>query len=106
MKNCMTSLLEAIKQRDFFAIPVQLTYKGQRKFNTLLGGCCSIILVIGILVSLPLLIVYELNNPEVRMTAPKYNTYLSSKTPEEWIIDTKFTNFAYELTLDSDDVEI
>ena len=29
---------------DFFAIPVGMTYKGQREFNTVFGGCLSIIL--------------------------------------------------------------
>ena len=39
MSNC-------IRSSDFFAIPVQLTYKGDREFNTLLGGFCSLFLLV------------------------------------------------------------
>ena len=36
-----------IRQRDLFGIPVQLTYKGAPAFNTICGGCVSIIMMLG-----------------------------------------------------------
>ena len=42
-------LSELIKGQDLFGAPVQLTYKGQKAFNTIFGGCVSIILVLTIL---------------------------------------------------------
>ena len=35
-----------IREQDLFAAPVQLTYKGQRSFNTAFGGVCSILFIL------------------------------------------------------------
>ena len=35
-----------VKRQDLFAVPVQLTYKGERGFSSCIGGCCSIIFVL------------------------------------------------------------
>ena len=35
-----------VKQKDLFATPVQLTYKGERAFSSFYGGCCSILFVL------------------------------------------------------------
>ena len=35
-----------IRSKDLFAAPVQLTYKGQRSFNTAVGGVCSILFIL------------------------------------------------------------
>ena len=43
----MQSILQAVRALDLFAVPVSLTYKGQKAFNTILGGCCSLLLIIG-----------------------------------------------------------
>lgn len=43
----MQKVLEVIRGFDLFAVPVQLNYKGQKAFNTAVGGCCSLILTIG-----------------------------------------------------------
>ena len=40
---------ELVKRQDLFAIPVQLTYKGERGFSSFLGGCCSIIFVLTVM---------------------------------------------------------
>ena len=35
-----------VKDQDLFGIPVQLTYKGERAFNTVFGGCVSIVIIV------------------------------------------------------------
>ena len=55
---------QSVRRRDLFAIPVQLTYKGQRKFHTLLGGFCTVILTIAAVVSLPIMIIDGIYNPD------------------------------------------
>ena len=51
-------MLEFIRRCDFFAIYVHVTYEGERKFNTLLGGSCTVALVFAIIVTFPWLM-YE-----------------------------------------------
>ena len=31
---------------DMFAVPVSLTYKGKTQFNTLCGGCFSLVIIL------------------------------------------------------------
>ena len=45
-KKFVTSFGNTLKGCDQFGIPVQLTYKGQSSFQTILGGLVSLILVI------------------------------------------------------------
>ena len=51
-------LLDFVRQQDLFGVPVQLTYKGQRRFKSIIGGCLSIMFVVAALV---IFIVYSLN---------------------------------------------
>ena len=37
------TFFDFVKQQDLFAIPVQLTYKGERAFTSFCGGCVSIL---------------------------------------------------------------
>ena len=46
----MESVLEWIREWDFFAVPVRLNYKGQKAFNTTIGGCCTLTFLIGFFV--------------------------------------------------------
>lgn len=41
-------VLNFVRDVDYFAVPVNLTYKGKRKFGTLLGGCCTLVIVLGL----------------------------------------------------------
>ena len=45
----MSRLLNLIRDFDLFAVPVSLTYKGKKRINTLLGGLCSLLLLISFL---------------------------------------------------------
>ena len=60
MKNCLRYLKDAVKGVDFFAIPVQLTYKNQRKFNTVVGGCCTLTIILAILVTFPIFLIRDM----------------------------------------------
>lgn len=42
---CKIKAIELVKSQDLFGAPVQLTYKGERAFNTVSGGCCSLLLI-------------------------------------------------------------
>ena len=48
----MESVLKFVKEQDFFATPVQLTYKSKTEFNTAFGGFCSIFLFLGMTIYL------------------------------------------------------
>ena len=39
-----------IRSRDMFAVPVSLTYRGERAFYTFCGGCISTLLILGLMV--------------------------------------------------------
>ena len=42
----MQNILNKVRDQDLFAVPVSLTYKGKTKFNTLCGGCFSLVLIL------------------------------------------------------------
>ena len=46
MGKLWTLLGHSIRKSDLFGAPVQLKYKGQTAFNTLCGGCMSILMII------------------------------------------------------------
>ena len=50
-------IAEAVRMQDMFAVPVQVTYRGKRAFNTVLGGFLSIIIILGLVIYFA----YELN---------------------------------------------
>ena len=39
-------MTRGIRNIDLFAVPVSLTYKGRKNFNTLAGGCFSVLLML------------------------------------------------------------
>ena len=82
----MQKLANFVRRSDLFAIPVQLTYKGQRKFDTFLGGCCTILLVIAALTTLPLMILDGMYNPDYTQT--KLNNRLGLLYHSTFEIDT------------------
>ena len=43
----MKNINKAVRGLDFFAVPVSLTYKGKKKFSTMVGGICSLVLILG-----------------------------------------------------------
>ena len=95
-------LTNCIKERDIFAIPVQLTYKGQRKFNTVCGGCCTIILYLAIFISFTILLLHELEKPEVKQTAPDIISVNEADSNTTWTIGTNSTTFAVAIKKPTD----
>ena len=45
----MQQIYKAVSKLDLFALPVSLTYKGQRSFTTFGGGLLSILVVVAFL---------------------------------------------------------
>ena len=43
----MRTLLDYLRKIDLFAVPISLTYKGEKKFSTRIGGCFSLLLILG-----------------------------------------------------------
>ena len=41
---------EYLKSYDLFAIPVQLTYRGQTAFSSVFGGCMSLFMIAGLII--------------------------------------------------------
>ena len=72
-------MMEFIQKCDLFAIDVNLTYAGQKKFNTLLGGCLTITLVLAIMVSFPWLLYDKTTNPTYFNT--QYTSQLADDSP-------------------------
>ena len=52
-----------------FGVPVQLTYKRQKKFNTSCGGCLSILMVIGLTSYFAFELHHEYANPTYTSTS-------------------------------------
>ena len=48
----MKSVLDFVRELDFFAIPVQLTYKGNKEFNSAIGGLCSILFCLAVVIAM------------------------------------------------------
>ena len=90
------SVTELIKRQDLFAIPVQLNYKGRHSFTTLIGGCCSILLV---LLSIALFIYSSIdffNDPSFSSNASvSYITY--SEETEPYTMQTDKTTLAVRI---------
>ena len=42
----MQSILNTVRNLDLFAVPVSLSYKGKTSFNTLSGGCLSLVIIL------------------------------------------------------------
>ena len=59
----MGKFLDHIRDIDLFGAPVQLSYRGNRKFRTVCGGCVTLTLILVILALLPSKIIMELNEP-------------------------------------------
>ena len=84
----MQSILNKVRGRDLFAVPVSLTYKGKRRFNTLCGGCCSIFLLLSFTIYAVLdlfsLIVHPdlMGNVEKRYLSTVDNDYMYNITTQ------------------------
>ena len=52
------SFTDLIRQQDLFAIPVRLTFRGKRSFQSLLGGLISILFI---MTATAFLVVHSLN---------------------------------------------
>ena len=79
----MQSILQAVRMLDLFAVPVSLTYKGQKAFNTILGGFCSLLLIIGFGTFITLDLHKVLTNPDFSETSTSlYASYQNSEPYE------------------------
>ena len=63
-----------MREQDFFATPVQLTYKGEREFNTAFGGCCTILLFLSVAISLAISLNETINDKKYTLNS-SYTEY-------------------------------
>ena len=61
----MQSILNNVRDQDLFAVPVSLTYKGKTKFNTLCGGCFSLVIILAFFTYAVVTLINLLKNPVV-----------------------------------------
>ena len=66
-------LAKAIKSQDLFAIPVQLTYRGEKGFNTFCGGCISVLLIAGLSTYFALSLHNLYMNPDYMVSPRRYD---------------------------------
>ena len=78
MSKLCSKLGTAIRRSDVFGAPVQLKYKGKKAFNTLFGGCLSLILIIGLIVYFAYMLHGEYYHPRFFTTPTTYD--LKQKT--------------------------
>jgi len=74
-----------VRNQDLFGVPVQLTYKGQKSFNTVCGGLFSLLLLVGFTVAFVLQFRSLYTNPIWDATPSTYD-YSSENiilTPKE-----------------------
>ena len=73
MTTLCNKLGEQIKSFDQFAVPVQLNYRGNTSFNTVLGGCISMLL--GLALSITFFVQLEslFYHPEFLSTPTEYD---------------------------------
>ena len=60
----MNSCRQRVRAYDAMAIPVGITYKGEREFNTFFGGCITIIIALYISIQLISMLVKNHTNPD------------------------------------------
>ena len=70
MQKILDKIQYTVRQHDLFGVPVQLTYKGEQKFSTAIGGCISLLMII----SLTMYFIFELQgefkDPSYASTPP------------------------------------
>ena len=90
-----------IKEQDLFGTTVQLTYKGEGAFNTVFGGCVSLIMVLGFSVTFFFYLYGHYFNPQFDKHPDRLNFDVESVTFDPMFGDTiavlaVFThNYAY-----------
>ena len=80
MVGFFESFAAQVKKRDFFGTPVTLTYKGQSAFNTVCGGCISMLMVLFFCVLFAIQFHGFYMNPQYRNLPPGYNYGIDSVT--------------------------
>ena len=51
MAKCSKKLSRTVRNQDILGVPIQLSYLGKNSFNTVFGGCISIMLIVLIVAS-------------------------------------------------------
>ena len=71
---------QTIKSFDLFSLPVRLTRKGEVYFSTALGGCCSLLLVVGIVIGAALQFMTVYYEPEFQYLPAEYDFFQKNVT--------------------------
>ena len=65
-----------VRSLDFFAVPVSLTYKGEKWFKTQLGGYCTLVLILSFFIYCGFALEKLMFNPV--LVNNSYNSFFSS----------------------------
>lgn len=92
----MQRILNKVRKADIFAVPVRLTYKGEKSFNTIVGGCCSILLILGLLAYTIPTLHNLITNPV--LSGNSSMIYFSlTESKEKYTLETNKTTLAVQL---------
>ena len=95
-----------MRKLDLFAVQVQLSYKGERSFNTALGGFCSLLLVLCFLAYAA----YELNDNLSNEVLHNSQESIYAPISTDFILPTQNSTLAVEIlngeNLDDPQLEI
>ena len=89
----MQCILNTVRNFDLFAVPVSLTYKGKKRFNTLCGGCFSLFLILCFFSYAGISLHQLIKNPELQGNA-EIMYYSRTENTEFYNITTKDSTLA------------
>ena len=90
---------EWVREQDLFAVPVQLTYKNQKAFNTMCGGFCSLVLYLTFVTILVFIINDSMRNPLYdNYSTTTYQPYYDNMKP--FMLMTNQTSVAVQVKSD------
>ena len=89
----MQNVSNAVRNLDLFAVPVSLTYKGKTQFNTLCGGCFSLVIIL-MFVTYAGLSMHTLITKPVLKSNSQVKIVSSATNDVEFTLDTKDTTVA------------
>ena len=97
MKKVLEGSMGLIRDMDFFAVPVSLTYKGKMKFGTLLGGCVSLLFIMAFATYSALNLHELITRPVLQGNSEKLY-YSLSNNKDEFSIMSKNSTLAVAIT--------
>ena len=99
----MMKAAEVLRAADLYGIRVGLSYKGDMYFRTILGGCCSILLILLFTVYGGIAFNTAFSDPTYLQNPASY-TYLNQQiSADTWTLDTDYNTVAVKISSNFDE---